>query len=120
MNAYDKFQNDPSQYDMGGSDASEGSMGDSVSNMANVMAKRYSKSGGGSSGSVGKDVGSMMMMSGDPTTMAAGATLGVISGVADRRRQERQAKADAENDRRTKLMAALGNLGQGIGSVGMA
>jgi len=72
------------------------------------------------SGSAADTAGSMMMSSGEPTTMAAGATLKVISQVAENRRQERQAAADNENARRSKLITALGNLGSGIGSTGMA
>lgn len=64
--------------------------------------------------------GTMLMAAGDPTTMAAGATLKVLSSVADQRRKERQAAADAENNRRANLVKALGNLGQGVGSTGMA
>lgn len=56
----------------------------------------------------------------NPTSLAAAGTLSVISKVADKRRAERQAKADAENARRTKLMGAMSKLGEGIGSIGMA
>lgn len=57
----------------------------------------------------------------DPATasQAGAATLGFISDLAERKRKERQAEADAENNRRHKLMSALSNLGQGIGSKGM-
>lgn len=74
----------------------------------------------GNTSGVADTAGTALMMSGDPTTMAAGATLKVMSSVADKRRKERQAAADAENNRRSKLITALGNLGQGVGSTGMA
>ena len=57
----------------------------------------------------------------EPSTMAqAGAAgLSFISDLAERKRKERQAEADAENTRRQKLMSALSDLGKGIGSKGM-
>ena len=71
-------------------------------------------------GSAADTAGNVMMMSGEPTTMAAGASLKVISGIAKKKAAERQAKADAENNRRSKLISALGQLGSGVGSTGMA
>ena len=58
----------------------------------------------------------------EPTTMAqaGAASLDFISDLAERKRKERQAEADAENTRRYKVMTALSDLGQGIGSQGMA
>ena len=80
--------------------------------------------GGGGSGSTGKQLGTMLfsagMHTGEPTTMAAGATLAVISGISEKRAQERKDKANAENARRSRLMTAMTGLGQGVGSTGMA
>lgn len=95
---------------------------DDVKSTANALQanrqKSAASSGGGSSAA--SVAGGAMMASGNPYTMAAGATLKVISAAADRRRKERQAAADGENARRSKLITALGNLGSGVGSTGMA
>lgn len=64
--------------------------------------------------------GDAMMASGNPYAMAGGAALKVFSAAAKRRRAEAQAKADAENKRRSNLMSAMSQLGSGIGSTGMA
>ena len=102
----------------------EASSSESSGNSAvKSMASNYSSKSGGSDsggGSAAGDIGGMMMASGEPTTMAAGATLKVISGVRDRQRKEAQAKVEAENARRGRLMQSLANLGSGIGSIGMA
>ena len=68
--------------------------------------------------------GSTMLAAGAVTggvpLIAGGAALQVIGGISDKKKQAAQDKADAENQRRTKLMGALSNLGSGVGSVGMA
>lgn len=99
-------------------DGAEKGMGDFSTNFAKAYRSKAATTGYGESPA--GIAGSAMLMSGEPTTMAAGAALKVVSSIADKRRREAQARADAENDRRTKLMTAMSNLGQGVGSVGMA
>lgn len=101
-------------------DLEETGMGEDVNDpIKNVAKGMRNRANSKSSGSAAGDIGGAMMMTGDPTTMAAGATLKVVSGIADRKRKERQDKADAENNRRSKLMSALAGLGSGVGQLGM-
>jgi len=94
----------------------------STRDIASTLSRGAKNAGnaGMKGGSAADTAGDVMMMSGEPTTMAAGATLKVISGIAKKKTAERQAKANAENDRRSKLISALGQLGSGVGSTGMA
>lgn len=56
----------------------------------------------------------------DMGTQAAKSTFETLNAALERRRKERQAVADAENDRRAKLMSAMSSLGSGVGQMGMA
>jgi hypothetical protein len=96
-----------------------GSVGDNE--YLKKIADSYGKNAGSSGGNGGAGALSGALMStGDPYTMAAGASLAVISSISDKRKKEREAKANAENARRGRLMTAMAGLGSGVGSQGMA
>lgn len=116
---YDMSEEEMEEMESRANDASKGASGGNkfVKGLGKSYGKGLKKTGGKSSGVDTLSDG--LMMSGNPYAMAAGGALKVISGVSKRRRQERQIKANAENDRRSKLMQAMSNLGQGIGSTGM-
>jgi len=94
-------------------DASEGGI---VAGVSSASKKRLAK---GNTSGAGDTIGTALMTSGNPVTMAAGATLKVVSSIANRKRQEANDRVDREVDRRSKLSAALSQLGTGIGSRGM-
>jgi hypothetical protein len=80
-------------------------------------AKMYAAkklAGDSEQGSVSK-MGNLLMMTGDPTTMAAGAALSVIGGIGDKRDQARKEQAERNNERKRQVVSALSRVGSGIG-----
>jgi hypothetical protein len=103
--------------------AEEGATGGNK--LISAMAKGASNNQS-SKGNAASDIGGALMTGGalmevpSPWTMAAGAALKVIGGVQAKKEKAAQVAANNENNRRTKLMSALGQLGQGVGSIGMS
>lgn len=57
-----------------------------------------------------------LMASGNPYAMGAGLALGVVSSGKKRKDAEKKAEAEAEMQRRSRVMGAMQNFGAGIGS----
>ena len=72
------------------------------------------------SGNASGDVGSMLMMTGNPKAMAAGAALKVMGAVRAKREKIAEQRAQQENERRARLEKLMSQLGTGVGSMGMA
>lgn len=63
-------------------------------------------------------LGTMGMASGNPYAMAAGAALKVVGQAQAKKEQREQQKVNNEIARRNRVMQAMGQLGQGFGSIG--